>query len=79
MDCGQTEAHWGLCANCIHHRVIATRRGSKFVFCQRSETDPAFPKYPRLPVTHESCTGFEGFSGSSSESPSDSSADSVTP
>jgi hypothetical protein len=39
----------GLCATCVHCRVIRARR-SVFYMCQRSFTDPRFPKYPRLPV-----------------------------
>jgi hypothetical protein len=38
----------GLCATCVHLRLLAAR--SVFVFCGRSETDPAFPRYPPLPV-----------------------------
>lgn len=32
-------------------------RGSVFYLCQRSVTDPSFPKYPRLPVPQ--CSGYE--------------------
>ena len=46
----------GLCSNCVHCRVITARRSS-FYFCERSTTDPAFPRYPRLPV--RACIGFE--------------------
>jgi hypothetical protein len=28
-----------------------------FSLCERSRTDPAFPRYPRLPVVE--CSGFE--------------------
>ena len=47
----------GLCADCRHLRVITSDRGSKFYLCQRSATDPNFPKYPRLPVIQ--CRGYE--------------------
>jgi len=47
----------GLCATCRHQRIVRTTRGSVFSLCERSRTDPAFPKYPRLPVL--SCAGFE--------------------
>lgn len=50
-----TEA--GLCSRCRHQRVVANRRGSLFTFCRRSETDPLFPRYPRLPVLR--CQGYE--------------------
>ena len=47
----------GLCARCVHARAIATRRGSTFVLCQASQTDPRLERYPRLPVVR--CHGFE--------------------
>jgi len=48
---------WGLCASCTQHVVIANDRGSRFVQCARSRTDPSFPRYPRLPV--EACRGYD--------------------
>ena len=35
---------------------IESDRGSIFLFCERSKTDPQFPKYPRLPVLR--CAGY---------------------
>jgi hypothetical protein len=46
----------GLCAHCVHFRRVASARGSVFILCQLSATDPRFPKYPRLPVV--SCIGY---------------------
>ncbi|HXZ10964.1 MAG TPA: hypothetical protein VEG64_01105 [Candidatus Sulfotelmatobacter sp.] len=46
----------GLCADCIYARRIESSRGSKFILCERSATDPAYPKYPRLPVL--TCPGY---------------------
>ena len=46
----------GLCSDCVHCRVITARR-SRFYFCERSTSDPAFPRYPRLPV--RVCVGYE--------------------
>ncbi len=46
----------GLCATCLRRRDVVTARSS-FVFCTKSQTDPAFPKYPRLPVL--TCAGYE--------------------
>jgi hypothetical protein len=46
----------GLCANCIHARRIESNRGSVFMLCQLSATDPRFRKYPPLPVL--SCPGY---------------------
>jgi hypothetical protein len=47
----------GLCAACLHASLIVSGRGSRFVLCERSRTDPLFPRYPSLPVV--ACTGFE--------------------
>jgi hypothetical protein len=46
----------GLCGNCVNARRIESARGSVFILCQLSATDPRFPKYPRLPVL--SCAGY---------------------
>jgi hypothetical protein len=47
----------GLCDTCAHQRVIRNTRGSSFSLCERSRTDPAYPRYPRLPVVE--CPGWE--------------------
>jgi len=47
----------GLCDSCRYRRVIESDRGSIFYLCERSLTDPSFPKYPRLPVL--ACRGYE--------------------
>ncbi len=47
----------GLCASCTHVRIIENRRGSRFYLCELSAVDPAFPRYPRLPVLQ--CRGYE--------------------
>ena len=47
----------GLCATCIHQKIIRSARGSTFSMCLRHKTDPAYPKYPRLPVM--ACAGHE--------------------
>ena len=39
------------------HSRKGSDRGSLFTLCTRGLTDPAWPKYPRLPVLQ--CTGFE--------------------
>ncbi len=51
----------GLCATCEYLRLLASPR-SVFVRCGLAETDPAFPRYPALPV--RACTGYEPHSGS---------------
>jgi hypothetical protein len=47
----------GLCADCVHARSVESSRGSVFLLCELSRSDPRFAKYPRLPVL--SCPGFE--------------------
>ena len=47
----------GLCATCTHKQEITSDRGSTFVRCSLSDTDPSFPKYPRLPVIQ--CSGYK--------------------
>jgi hypothetical protein len=47
----------GLCASCIHARRIVSGRGSRFILCELSRTDPRFPRYPTLPVLI--CAGHE--------------------
>jgi hypothetical protein len=47
----------GLCDTCTHQQVVRNTRGSVFSLCLRSRTDPAYPKYPRVPVL--SCAGHE--------------------
>lgn len=52
----------GLCGQCRHGRAVPGAH-STFWFCERSRTDPAYPRYPRLPVLR--CPGFEGPSAGS--------------
>jgi hypothetical protein len=47
----------GLCSHCRHVQVIDSARGSSFYLCRLSLVNPAFAKYPRLPVLR--CAGFE--------------------
>lgn len=47
----------GLCGLCRHCRVVESGRGSRFYLCRRSREDPAFPRYPPIPVVR--CSGFE--------------------
>jgi hypothetical protein len=49
--------HAGLCSDCLHGRLLESARGSVFILCNLSFTDPRFPKYPRLPVL--SCDGYK--------------------
>jgi hypothetical protein len=60
-DSGE-RARVGLCLTCQFSRVIVSDRGSRFYFCERSKTDPRFPKYPPLPVL--ACAGYEPTPGS---------------
>jgi hypothetical protein len=55
----------GLCDDCRHQRIIRTTRGSAFSLCERSRSEPEFPRYPRVPVTE--CRGFERREGGGSQ------------
>jgi len=46
----------GLCATCTHVDVVSSSKGMTFYRCRLSETDPAFRKYPVLPVI--ACAGY---------------------
>lgn len=46
----------GLCASCVWRRDVRSAR-AVFVLCRRGLDDPAFAKYPRLPVL--ACRGYE--------------------
>jgi hypothetical protein len=46
----------GLCDRCEYQQLVHTTRGSTFSLCTRSREDPAYPRYPRLPVL--ACAGF---------------------
>jgi hypothetical protein len=60
------QPHAGLCDSCAHQRIVKNTRGSSFSLCERSKTDPAFPRYPRLPVTR--CRGHERRDGAKGSS-----------
>ena len=49
-------ANVGLCARCLHARIVETPR-SRFWLCERSRHDTTYARYPRLPIM--SCRGFE--------------------
>ena len=67
MNEGAEQAGVGLCFACRYVRRIRSDRGSLFYFCERSQTDSQFEKYPHLPVT--SCPGFLPAVESSATSP----------
>jgi hypothetical protein len=47
----------GLCDSCVHQQIVKNTRGSIFSLCKRSRVDPAYPRYPRVPVMR--CPGYE--------------------
>ena len=47
----------GLCASCRFADVITSSKSSTFYKCRLSDTDPAFRKYPILPVL--TCGGYQ--------------------
>ena len=46
----------GLCAQCAHSQRVTSARGATFFLCRRAATEPAYARYPQLPVTR--CQGF---------------------
>jgi hypothetical protein len=52
-----TDGQAGLCDTCIHQQEVQNTRGSTFSLCKRSREDPAYPRYPRLPVL--ACRGYD--------------------
>ena len=56
-----------LCETCTFSREILTPKRSRFLLCQVSTTDPAFPKYPRQPVLR--CRGYQCRNRSEGDSP----------
>ncbi len=45
-----------LCESCSLGKEIISGKGSRFLLCEKSQTDQRFPKYPRQPVIR--CQGF---------------------
>ena len=52
----EANSRLGLCADCCHARMVESAKGSQFLLCQLSQSDPSFPKYPRLPIL--ACSGY---------------------
>ena len=50
-------ARAGLCAGCAHAQRVESSRASVFFLCLKAASDPAFRKYPVLPV--RTCPGYE--------------------
>jgi hypothetical protein len=50
------KARVGLCLDCAHARPIESDRGTRFYLCGLAAVDPAFRKYPALPVLL--CAGY---------------------
>jgi hypothetical protein len=53
----RSDLNAGLCDTCEHQVQVRNTRGSVFSLCARSRSDPAYPRYPRLPVL--ACEGYE--------------------
>ena len=51
----------GLCDRCDWHRWLDNDRGSRFLRCGLSDTDPRFSRFPTLPVLV--CPGFTDKAG----------------
>ena len=46
-----------LCETCALMRQVITPKGSRFLLCQLSQTNPDYPKYPPQPVVQ--CEGYQ--------------------
>jgi hypothetical protein len=46
-----------LCESCTWMRQVVTPKGSRFLLCQLSQNNPAYPKYPPQPVVR--CDGYK--------------------
>ncbi len=46
-----------LCESCRVVREVLTPKGSRFLLCQLSLTNPDYPKYPPQPVLR--CDGYQ--------------------
>ena len=57
MKSDSTYNRAGLCDGCRFAKIVVSSKGARFYYCLLSETDSAFPKYPRLPM--QTCPGFE--------------------
>ncbi len=45
-----------LCETCASMRGVITPKGSRFLLCRPSNTDPAYPKSPPQPIAR--CDGY---------------------
>ena len=54
---GEARERVGLCASCRFAAAQPSARGSLFWRCRRADRDPAYLRYPPLPVLR--CAGFE--------------------
>ena len=46
-----------LCETCAFMREVDTPKGSRFLLCQLSASNPDYPKYPPQPVVR--CNGYQ--------------------
>jgi hypothetical protein len=51
----------GLCDSCREARIIHSDRGAAFLRCSRADRDPAYARYPVLPVLR--CPGYSRVPG----------------
>jgi len=57
QEAQQERVRAGLCADCTHARWIESDRGAIFFLCELAAVDPAYRKYPALPVLR--CAGYQ--------------------
>jgi hypothetical protein len=64
----EADRGFGLCATCGHARRIRSGRGSTFLRCGLSDTDPAYRRYPAIPVVE--CSGYDPIAAQDYSDPS---------
>jgi hypothetical protein len=59
MPAGDADAvrRFGLCATCAFGRRFRSGRDVTYVSCERSRTDPTYPRFPSIPMIR--CAGWE--------------------
>jgi len=53
---GKSAMVQSLCESCDRMREVVTPKGSRFLLCQLSQTNSAYPKYPPQPIVQ--CQGY---------------------
>ena len=69
-DVASADGRHGTLRQLPHQRLVPNTRGSVFSLCERSRTDPRFPRYPRVPVAQLPAASSRGRGPSRAPAPS---------